>query len=310
MAWLQPTSAPPVVAINGAAFSGPSTTFGIGATDPDDAVGGLRRECRVDAREWSPCAASLTLTGLTVGPHTVSARATDPAGRVSAVASRTWTVDASTPVAALSAPAAVVTATRLALSWSATDTGGAGIASYDVRARTAALGGSFGAAQYPSTWQKIAAKGLTVSVSQGTQYCFSVRARDAAGNVSNWSAERCTSVALDDRLLSASSQWVRRSTSSAAFGTDTYARSTGASLTRSSVRARRVAVVVTTCATCGAVDVYHAGVRLGRVSLYSSTTRVRQVLWLPLQSTSRLGTVTVRTTSAKTVVVDGIATIH
>jgi transposase-like protein len=66
----------------------------------------------------------------------------------------------------------------------------------------------------------------------------------------------------------------------------------------------------TTCSTCGSVDVYHAGVKLGRLSLYSATTRTRQVKWLPLESVTRYGTVTVRSTGTRQVIIDGLAIAH
>jgi hypothetical protein len=117
-------------------------------------------------------------------------------------------------------------------------------------------------------------------------------------------------VALDDRALTASTGWTRGTSSAYAYGTYTRATSSGRSLTRTSVKGRRIAVVATTCPTCGAVDVYHAGVKIGRVSLYSAKTSYRQIRWLPLQSVTRTGSVVVRTTSTKTVVVDGIAVWH
>jgi len=55
--------------------------------------------------------------------------------------------------------------------------------------------------------QKLTTRSLRVTLAGGSQYCFSVRARDRAGNVGPWGAERCTSMALDDRSLSASSGW-------------------------------------------------------------------------------------------------------
>ena len=115
---------------------------------------------------------------------------------------------------------------------------------------------------------------------------------------------------LDDRSLTASSGWTRGASSAYAYGTYSRASASGLSLTRPSVQGRRLAIVVTTCPTCGAVDVYHAGVRLGRVSLYSATTSYRQIRWLPLQSVTRTGSVVVRTSSSKTSVLDGIAVWH
>jgi hypothetical protein len=117
-------------------------------------------------------------------------------------------------------------------------------------------------------------------------------------------------MALDDRSLSASTGWTRGTSTAYLNGTWTKTTRTGAQLTLGSVRGRRIAVVATTCSTCGSVDVYHAGVKLGRLSLYSATTRTRQVKWLPLESVTRYGTVTVRSTGTRQVIIDGLAIAH
>lgn len=115
---------------------------------------------------------------------------------------------------------------------------------------------------------------------------------------------------LDDRALSASTGWTRGSSTSYLYNTYSKTVKTSAQLARSGVQGRRLALVATTCSTCGIVDVYHAGVKLGRVSLYSATTKTRQVLWLPLQTVTRTGTVTIRSVSAKQVLIDGLAVTH
>jgi len=76
------------------------------------------------------------------------------------------------------------------------------------------------------------------------------------------------------------------------------------------VTGRRIAVVATRCSTCGSLDVYHAGVKVGRVNLYASTQRTRQVIWLATQPVTRTGTVVIRSTSSKAVVVDGLVVWH
>ncbi|MFB9362692.1 glycoside hydrolase family 3 N-terminal domain-containing protein [Actinoplanes nipponensis] len=83
--------------------------------------------------------------------------------------------------------AAAVTATGLTLSWSAaTDTGGSGLAGYDVY-RDGTLIGSPTAASYAVT-----------GLSPATRYEFSVAARDAAGNRSARSAALAVTTAAGD----------------------------------------------------------------------------------------------------------------
>ncbi|WP_426564803.1 choice-of-anchor D domain-containing protein [Angustibacter sp. McL0619] len=308
-AWYVAASAAPTASLEAPAVSGSSVTATIGAADVDDAAGGLQRQCRLDAGPWLNCDATWAATGLSAGTHTLSARAVDPSGATSATVSRTVVVDRSAPTVTLGAPSAVLSSASVTLTWSGKDTGGAGLRSYEVRRRYASPYGALNTASTPSTWSALTTTKLTTSLSAGHEYCFSVRARDAVGNVGAWSTERCTTVVLDDRYLSASSGWTRAKSTSAAFGTYTSASRTGVSLTRTSVQGRRIAVVATTCSSCGSVDVYQGGVKLGRVSLVSARTTYRHVLWLPLRSTHS-GTVVLKTTSSRSVRVDGIAVLH
>ena len=301
----------PITSITVPAYTTRNATLAIGAADGDDAVGSLTRRCRLDASTaWAPCGATLALSALAAGTHTLQAQVTDASGRQSAVVSKSWVVDAAAPTATVTAPASVQTRTPATLTWTAADSGGSGLASYDLRVRRASPSAGFAAYTYPASWQKLTSKSLITTLSPGYQYCFSVRARDHAGNTGAWSTDRCTSMPLDDRALSASTGWTRGSSTSYLYGTYSKTVKTGAQLARSGVQGRRLALVATTCSTCGTVDVYHAGVKLGRVSLYSVTTKTRQVLWLPLQTVTRTGTVTIRSVSGKQVLIDGLAVTH
>ncbi|KRE52576.1 hypothetical protein ASG70_14400 [Phycicoccus sp. Soil748] len=309
--WSTEDVSTPGVSVTVPAFTTRTATLSVSATDADDASGSLRRQCRLDAAAaWADCGSTVTYSGLAAGSHRVTARSIDPAGRVSTEANRSWLVDASAPTASLAAPASVQTTVPTTLSWTAADTGGSGLATYDVRARVATRSAGFGAYQYPAAWQGLTARTMRVTLTRGSQYCYSVRSHDKAGNVGAWSAERCTALPLDDRDLAAGRGWTLGSSPSYLFGT--YSRTTtfGAQLSVGGVRGRRLVVVATTCSTCGSIDVYHAGVKLGRVSLYSATTRTRQVLWLPLEPVTRYGTVVVRSAGTKQVVVDGVAVGH
>ena len=310
VAWLDASSAAPTATVSGAAWTVTSPTLTVGASDPDDATGGLARQCRLDAGAWVPCGPTWARTGLAAGSHTAEARVTDPSGATSTVATHTWRVDAAPPAAALAPVAAPLLSTATTLTWSATDSGGSGLSRYDVRYRTAPIGGALGAYVQPRSWQSLSVRSVSASLAQGAQYCFSVRARDVAGNVGAWSTERCTWVALDDRGLSLSGAWTRGAAAGYAYGTWTKATRTGVSLVRGSVQGRRIGIVATTCATCGSVTVHHAGVRVGTIGLYSATTRARQVRWLALQPVTRTGTVTITTLSSRAVIVDGLVVAH
>jgi len=311
VAWLDTSSMAPVASLAAPAWTTRTASLTVDATDSDDAVGGLRRECRLDtATAWTACGSTLSLSALAPGRHTAYAQVTDPSGNRSAAATRSWSVDAAAPTAALGTVPSVLAGVAFTLTWTAADSGGSGLASYDARERYAASSGRFGGYVYPAAWQGLRARSLALRMGPGYQYCFSTRARDVAGNVGAWSAERCTAVALDDRAMSATRGWTRGTSTAYAYGTWSRAARSAVSLSRGSVQGRRIVLVATTCPTCGSVDVYHAGIRLGRVSLYSAKTAYRQLRWLPLQSVTRTGTVVVRTTSSKVVYVDGVAVVH
>lgn len=304
--WLTPATLAPSVTVTVADWTGTTATLTVAATDPDDAPAGLHTECRRDGGAWAACGGSMPLTGQPAGKHTLTARTADPAGNVSAEATRTWQVDPTAPTATLTAlPPAVISSTTT-LTWSSADSGGSGLRSYDVRVRVAGPAGSLSSYLYPVSWQGVSARSIAPTLTPGSRYCFAVRARDTAGNFSSWTADSCTAAALDDRALTAGAGWTRGTSSAYTNGTYTYTGKTAATLTSPTVSGRRVGLVATVCASCGALDVYQGGVLLGRVSLVRSTTAARQVLWLPASSTARTGAVTLKTAAAKTTYIDGL----
>jgi hypothetical protein len=308
--WEVPTTIAPTAKLTIPAITGPTTAATITAADADDAISGLTRQCRLDAGAWTACGASWTLGKLAGGRHTIAAAVTDPAGNTSPAASVSWTVDAAAPSVSLTPPTSPVLGAALTLRWTGTDTGGAGVDSYDVRVRYASPYGAFTAYSQPAAWQGLRTSALNLKLSQGYTYCYAVRARDKVGNLGGWSTERCATSVLDDRALSVSTGVVRGTSTAYTYGTYSRATATARAFVRTGIQARRLAVVVTTCATCGSIDVTHAGVYLGRISLTSTTTRVKQVRWLPLQSTTRTGTVTLRTVNTRLVLIDGLVVQH
>ena len=215
--------------------------------------------------------------------------------------------DTTAPRASLSPLPRFTLARAAGLRWSATDAGG--VTRYDVRVRTAGAGSAFGTWRVPAGWQGTTATTGSLPLGAGSTACVQVRAHDRAGNVSAWSAQRCTARPLDDRSLRAGSGWSRVSDAGAYVGTRSTTVRRGAVLSRSRVQTRHVAVVATTCRGCGSVGVYLNGRLLGKVSLASSGTR-RQVV-LPVASLSRVqsGTLTIRSLSSRRVHVDGLG-IH
>ncbi len=303
--WLTSSRAVPKATVSVPAVTSASAQVRLGGLDADDAVGGLSFSCRLDSGSWQACGPTWQLSGLAAGTHTVTATATDPSGQRSAPVSATWTVDRTAPSVSLNSLPTALLSSSLTLAWSAKDSGGSTVASYDVRERYAAPSGGYTAYVYPSTWQKRTASSLALKLSAGYSYCFSVRARDKVGNLSAFTPERCTSAALDDRALS-NHGGTRGSNSKYLSGTYTRLSGTAQYLSRTSVKGRRLGIVVATCSTCAPLDVWIGGVKWGRVSTYSSTTRYRQVVWLPLAPSTRSGTVVVRPASSRNAYVDGL----
>lgn len=161
---------------------------------------------------------------------------------------------------------------------------------------------------YPTAWQHRTGAAPSLTGVRGRTYCFSVRARDNFGNTSTYSPEKCTTAPLDDRSLAASpGDWTRASSPNAYEGTVTRTRTYGATLTLRGARAAHVAVLVTTCATCGRVGVYLNGNLLKTVSTYSAVTRHRVLLIQPGFS-YRKATITLKLTQrSRALIVDGLA---
>ena len=217
-----------------------------------------------------------------------------------------WAVGTAVPPTAhITSLPAWISSNSVALSWSGSTTG-APIKSYDVRYRRAAWNGTFAA---PVVWRSATTttSGAFPAFS-GSTYCFSVRSRDAVGTVSAYTSETCTAIPLDDRSFARTGTWYLGSHS--AYFRSTFSRSTtlNAKLTRTGVVAKSIALLVTKCATCGTVKVYWGSTLLKSISLYSSTTKVKQFVTVVVFTSARSGTLSIKVTSSrKSVYIDGVA---
>ncbi len=195
---------------------------------------------------------------------------------------------------------------RFSVGWSSTDTG-TGVATYDLRYRSARYDGGFGV---ETPWQSAtSATSVAFTGSPGTTYCFSARARDRAGNVSAWSAETCTALPVDDRTLAAASgTWLRRSADGYFRRTYSTAARKGAALVLPGVQVRRLALLATRCPTCGTVQIFWNGTLLKQVSLAAPTLEKKQLLTLGPFPSLQEGTVRMRVSSSgRPVRIDGLA---
>jgi hypothetical protein len=281
-------------------------SLGLQVTNPgpyDEVSATIDGTVAVDMQTPMPRTASQSLywTNVTVpemhgeGRHTVHMSA-KIRGVTVAVPDVTFVVDFSPPrTPVVSAPATVLSSTAT-VSWPAADD--AGIANYDVRVRTTS------AVQPTSGYgylNAIAAGRATRTMPAGASSCYSARARDVAGKLSDWSAERCVLAPFDDRWLSVSKGGKRIGLSGFYANTATTLPAKG-SATRGGVTATQVGVVARACPTCGSVTVTHAGVKLGTVSLKASKS-ARVAVWLPA-GTRRTGTLTLTAPAGATL--DGV----
>jgi hypothetical protein len=179
------------------------------------------------------------------------------------------------------------------------------IESYDVVYKIAAPGAALGQWIYPPTWQNTKITSITWTPRLGWDECFLVRARDYLGNVSGWSPQICTVAPQDDRALTSAGS-VTRSTSTLAFqGTTSILKANGAYLTKTAEAGARIALVAIHGPGQGRVDVYHANIKIGTVSL-AATTTARKVTYLPI-TPYRTGAVKIVSTSTAPATIDGIA---
>jgi hypothetical protein len=218
-------------------------------------------------------------------------------------------VDVAAPALGLAAIPAFTQFTTQRITYAAVDNR-EGVGSYDVRWQRGSPTTSFGAWVYPSSWQATTATAKTLTgLATGWTYCFSVRVRDRAGNVSAWSQPLCTAKMFDDRSLTASGSWTR-ATGKAGFYARSYTRSTkyGATLTRSGTFSR-VAVTAMKCPTCGTVNIYSGSTLLKTLSLKSSSTGI--TTWVSKIRTRQTTTLKLRiVTKGKPVVVDSFGMVR
>ena len=310
------TAAPSVRIVEAppAAARSTSASFAFAGSDPDRPSAQLTYQCQLDGAAASSCASPAAYSGLSQGGHTFSVVAVDEAGNPSQPATHTWRVDTVLPTVTLPSTAAPAFSlgTTVGMSYTGADTGGSGIANYDIRYRRAGDNGTFGAFTSPTSapdWTATTATSVSLPAARGFTYCLSVRASDKAGNLSNWSAERCTAIAQDDRALTAStSGWTRGTNTAYYAGTITSTTTKNAVLTRSNLQAKRLALVATRCPGCGTVGVYWNGTLIKQISLNSTTTAHKQVLPIATFTDVRTGNLTIKTLNTGSTRIDGLAT--
>ncbi|MCW2995918.1 MAG: putative internalin, partial [Conexibacter sp.] len=161
-----PDTTAPETTITAAPASGTATTASVSFSSSEPGS----FECKIDAGAFAACSSPKAYSGLTVGSHTVSVRATDGSGNTDATpATATWTIsappaDTTAPETTITSAPANGTATSASVAFTATESGSTFECKLD--------GGAFAACTSPKAYSGLAVGSHTVSV----------RATDAAGN--------------------------------------------------------------------------------------------------------------------------------
>ncbi len=166
-----PDTAPPETSI--ADSPDPATTETSAAFSFGSSEQGSSFECSLDGGDWSECSSPAAYSGLGFGPHHFSVRARDAAGNTDpSPAQEDWTIleppppDTTPPETTIaSGPAASTTDTSAAFAFGSSEAGSSFECSLD--------GGAWSGCSSPQAY---------VGLGVGSHY-FSVRARDAAGNL-------------------------------------------------------------------------------------------------------------------------------
>lgn len=149
-------------------------------------------------------------------------------------------------------------------------------------------------------------KELVAGFASGT-HTFAVAATDGAGNQDPTPATRTFTAPRDDRAMTRSKGWSKRTGSGYLMDTYCTATSKGAKLTTKAAGVRTVALVVGKGKGYGTVKVMLGTKVLKKVSLASRKTKKRALVAIAAFPTARSGKISVVVVSSgKKVVVDGI----
>jgi spore germination protein YaaH len=204
-----------------------------------------------------------------------------PAQRISApriVIDRTAPSSGAPKVALRSAAslASISTTTGLLanLTWAGKDTGGAGIAGYDVR-------WSRDGAAFVGLAMGVPSASLAVSLQPGHAYRFAVRARDRAGNVGGWTAGSTVRSSLVQETAAPFAYGDDWRTGESAHYSGRFDRfsSTAGAAARYTFTGRAIAFVTTRGPDRGVVRIFLDGSLVATVDTYATSLGFRYVAW-------------------------------
>lgn len=209
--------------------------------------------------------------------------------------------DTTAPTVTMRRPAGRYAVSGLTAEWYGFDT--SSIASFDVQWRVTRY---TQANQLWSYWlTNTASTSRAYNAATGRTYCFRARADDTAGNTSAFTPPACAAIPLKANEIAYTSGWTRYDLSYVYGGVAFKATTSGRTATRSSVVAERVAIVATKCSGCGSVTVTFGG-SSKTISLNATSTLRKQVIEVLAFTSPRTGTLTIKTTTNKPVIIEGL----
>ncbi len=213
-------------------------------------------------------------------------------------------LDLSGPVSTVTAPGAQVISKAFDVKWSAADAL-AGTKSSDVFATSSAWN-STAFSPAALVGDDLASSSLKVNGLLGRTYCFEVQAVDQFNNLGRRSARKCTTIPLDDKSL-AGSGWTRAAKSGQFRGTWTTTSTKGRVLTRTGVKATRLALVAPRRTNGGRVEIRWNGTLVRTISLKGATAN-KVVFPIKTWGTVQSGNLKIKVVSAngRPVRIDGL----
>jgi spore germination protein YaaH len=279
-------------------FGGPITGLGSG----DFFVSGTATGCTIGSPTGAQAAWTITVSGCSAGTVALGLKAkavldvVRNAGPAASTTAATVLIDRSGPVTKapkvwLRSGVTLTSASTTAIlpvrvGWSATDPGGAGVASYDVQR-------SFDGAAYATIASGITATSLDWTMKPGHTYRFRVRARDKAGNVGAWVAGPTIRPYLPQQTYGSitwSGGWATATDERFSGGTARHTSTAGARMTYS-FTGRAIAWVTTFGASRGVAKVYLDGVLVATIDCYASSETFRRVAFAKTWSSSSTHTI-------------------
>jgi hypothetical protein len=179
------TTAPETSITSGPSGATTSTDASFAISSSED---GSSFACKLDDSSWAGCSSPASYSGLTVGTHTFSVRATDAAGSTDATpASQIWTVEAIAPPP----PPSDTTAPDTSITSGPAANSSASDASFDLASTEP--GSTFACKLDSGNWSSCSSPKSYSGLAAGT-HTFSVRSTDAAGNTDASPATRSWTV--------------------------------------------------------------------------------------------------------------------